>query len=77
MKQPINQSVYTLEESGCDNKKNIKNFVKSQPLFDVHRQDLWTFLKDLQAEGSRCRCQIFHCFCLFSRNFAQVSSDLL
>ena len=32
--------------------RNIKNFVKSPPLFDVHRQYLWTFLIDLQAEVS-------------------------
>ena len=35
---------------------------KSQPLFDVHRQYLQTFLIDLQAEVSRFRCRIFHCF---------------
>ena len=39
MEQPINQSVITLEGSGCDNRnKNIKTSVKSQPLFDVHGQ---------------------------------------
>ena len=36
--------------------KNIKNSVKSHPLFDVHRQYVWTFLIDLQAEVSRFRC---------------------
>ena len=40
MEQPINQSVITLEGSGCDKRKNIENFVKSQPLLDVHRQYL-------------------------------------
>ena len=62
MEQPINQSVITLERSGW---RNIKNFVKSQLLFDIHRQYLWTFLTDLQAEVSRFRCQIFHCFAYF------------
>ena len=45
--------------------RNIKNFIKSQPLFDVYRQYLQTFLIDLQAEVSRFRCQIFHCFAYF------------
>ena len=39
--------------------RNIKNFVKSQQLFDVHRQCLWTFLIDLQAEDSRFRCSAY------------------
>ena len=63
MEQPINQSVITLEGSGCD--KNVKSFVNSQPLFDVHRQYLWTFLIDLQAEASMFRCRIFRCFAYF------------
>ena len=42
--------------------RNIKNFLKSQPLFDVHRQYVWTFLTDLQVEVPRFRCRIFHCF---------------
>ena len=45
--------------------RNIKNFVKSQPLFDLHRQYLQTFLIDIQAEDSRFRCRIFHCFAYF------------
>ena len=47
--------------------RNIKNFVKSQPLFDVHRQYLQTFVIDLQGEVSRFRCRIFHCFAIFSK----------
>ena len=47
--------------------KDIINFVKNQPLFDVHRQHLWTFLIDLQAEVSKFGCRIFHCFAYFSR----------
>ena len=43
---------FRLEESGCDKRKNIKNFLKGQSLFDVHRQ----YLIDLQAEVSRFRC---------------------
>ena len=35
--------------------RNIKNFIKSQPLFDVHRQYLQTFLIDLRAEVLRFR----------------------
>ena len=45
--------------------KNIKNFVKSQPLFDVHLLSLQKFLIDLQAEVSRFRCRIFHYFAYF------------
>ena len=41
----------------------IKNFVKSQPLFDVHQQYVWTFLKDLQF-----------LFCLFSQILVRLSS---
>ena len=40
--------------------RNIKNFVKSQPFFDVY-----TFLIDLQAEVSRFHSRIFHCFAYF------------
>ena len=47
--------------------RNIKNFVKSQPLFDVHQQYVWTCLIDLQAEVSRFRCRIFHCFAFLSK----------
>ena len=36
--------------------RNIKNFLNSQPLFDVHQQYLQAFLIDLQAEVSRFRC---------------------
>ena len=45
--------------------RNIKNFVKSQPLFDVHRQYLQMFLIDLQTKVSRIRCRIFHSFAYF------------
>ena len=47
--------------------RNIKIFVKNQSLFDVdvHRQYLWTFLVDLQAEVSRFCCRISHCFAYF------------
>ena len=45
--------------------RNIKNSVKSQPLFDVHRQYLQMFLIDLQTEVSKFRCRIFHCFAYF------------
>ena len=65
MEQPINQSVITLEGSGCDKRKKHKNLIKSQPLFDVHRQCLWTFLIDLQAEVLMFRCRIFHSFAYF------------
>ena len=34
--------------------RNIKNFVKSQPLFDVHRQYL-----------QRLRCRNFYCYAYF------------
>ena len=46
---------------------NTKNFVKSQPLYDVHRQYLKTFLIDLQTEVSRFRCRIFQYFAYFSK----------
>ena len=75
MELPINQSVITLKGSGCDKgKKNIKNFVKGQPLSDVHRQYLKTFPIDLQAQVSRFRFQSFSLFCLFSQNLARLSS---
>ena len=45
--------------------RNIKDFVKSRPLFDVQWQCVQTFLIDLQAEVSRFRCRIFHCFVYF------------
>ena len=45
--------------------RNIIYLVKSQPLFDVHRQYLWTFPMDLQAEVSRFHCLIFHCLAHF------------
>ena len=53
--------------------RNIIIFVNSQPLFDVHRQFLQTFLIDLQAEVSRFLCRIFTVF-LFSQNLARLSS---
>ena len=67
MEQPISQSVITLKGScGVVTKgRNIKNFVKSQPLFDVHRQYLQTILIDLQVVVSRFSCRIFRCFAYF------------
>ena len=67
MNQPINHSVIKLEGSGCDKGRNVKKFVNNQPLFDLHQQwqYLQTFLIDLQAEISRFRCRIFHCFAYF------------
>ena len=53
--------------------RNIKKSVKSQSLFDVHRQYLWTFLIDLQAEVSRSRCRIFTVLLIFSK-FSSISS---
>ena len=50
--------------------RNIKNSVKSEPLFDVHWRYLDKFLIDLQAKVSRFRCRI-SLFCLFSQNLAQ------
>ena len=35
--------------------RNIKDYVKSQPLFDIHRQYLQKFLIDLQADVSWSR----------------------
>ena len=61
-----------LEGSGCDKRRNIKNFVKSQPLFDVHRQYLYTFLIDLHAEVSSFCCRIFHCFAFFFSKFSSI-----
>ena len=49
--------------------RNIKNFVKSRPLYDVHQQYLLTFLIDLRAEVSRVLL-----FCLFSQNLIRLSS---
>ena len=64
MEQLINQSVITVE--GVVTKgRNIQKFVKNQPLFDIHRQYLWTFLIDLQAEALRFCCRIFHYFAYF------------
>ena len=45
--------------------RNIKNFLKGQQFFEVHRQYVWTFLIDLQGEVSRFSCRIFHCFAYF------------
>ena len=42
-----------------------KKALVSQPLFDVHRQHLYTFLIDLPAEVSMFRYRIFHCFAYF------------
>ena len=38
---------FRLKRSGYDERENIKNILKSQSLFDVHRQYLQTFLIDL------------------------------
>ena len=47
----------------------VRDFVKSQPPFDVHR----TFLIDLQTEVSRFCCRIFIDL-LISQNLARLSS---
>ena len=47
--------------------REIIIFVKSQPLFDIHRQYLEVFLIDLQAKVSGFRSRIFHCFVDFSK----------
>ena len=44
---------------------NGRDIVKSQPLFDVHRQYLQTLLIDLQAALLRFRCRIFLFFAYF------------
>ena len=65
MEQPI-ISLSLLSKGGVVTKgRNIKNFAKSELLFDVHRQYLKTFLIDLQADVTRFRCRIFHCFVYF------------
>ena len=51
--------------------RNIKNFAKSLPRFDVHRQYLWTFLIDLPADVE------FFTVCLFSQNLARLSSGVI
>ena len=61
MEQPINQSV--------TKGRNIKNLVKSQPLLDVYRQYVWTFLIDLQVSLSN-----FSLFFVFSETLAQLPS---
>ena len=61
MEQPINQSVIHLRSRVVTKGRNIKNFVKSQPLFDVHGK----FLIDLQAEIMKFGCRIFRCFAYF------------
>ena len=66
MEQPINQSVITLEGRVVTKGRNIENFVKSQLLFDVHRQYLWRFLTDLQAEVSRFAVEFFTVLLIFS-----------
>ena len=79
MEQPIDQSLITIEGLGCDKRKkflNITNFVKNQPLFDVHRRYLETFLTDLQAEVSGFTVE-FSLFCLFSQNLARLSSGFI
>ena len=45
--------------------RSIKNFVKSKPPFDVHRQYFQTFLIDSQAEVSRFGFRVFPCFAYF------------
>ena len=41
--------------------REITNFAKSQPFFDVHRQYLEVSLTELQAKVSRFRFRIFQC----------------
>ena len=50
------EDAFRFERSGYDKRENIKNILKGQSLFDVHRQYLQTFLTALQAEVSRFRC---------------------
>ena len=47
--------------------RNNKNSVRSQPLFDVQRQYLWTFLIDLQAEVSGFAVEFFTVLLIFSK----------
>ena len=47
--------------------RNIVNFVKSEPLFDVHRQYLWKFLIDLQAEVLRFAVEFYTVLLIFSK----------
>ena len=49
MEQPISQSVIRLRSRFVTKGKNIKKFVKSQRLLDVHRQYLQTFHTDLKS----------------------------
>ena len=72
MEQPIKSLSLHLRDRVVTKGGNIKNLIKSQPLFDVLRQYL-TFLIDLQAEVLRFRCRIFSLFCLFSQNLARFS----
>ena len=53
-------------------KRTDINFGKSQPLFDVNQQFLWTLLIDLQANVLKFRCGIFHYFVYFT-NIARFS----
>ena len=57
MEQPINQSVITVEGSDCDKRKKYLELFKESAAFDVSDR--------LQAEVSRFRCRIFHCFTYF------------
>ena len=50
MEQPISLPLH-LRDLVVTKRRNIKSFVKSQLLFDVHRQYVQTFLIDLQAEA--------------------------
>ena len=52
--------------SGCDKRKNIKNFVKGQLLFDIHWQYVQTLLIDI-TEVSRFRSRIFLCLLIYSK----------
>ena len=65
MEQPINQSVITLEESGCEKEDILKTSVKSQPLFDVYRQYLQTFLIDYKLKFQGFTVEFFTVLLIF------------
>ena len=72
MEQPITSLSLHLRGQVVTKGKSIINLVKSQPLFDVHRQYLWMFLIDLQAEVSRFHCRIFITVLLIFSKFSSV-----
>ena len=45
----------------------INQSLISQPLFDVHRQYIWTFLIDLQAEVQGSAVEFFTVLLIFSK----------